>query len=108
MSILFSDASEHLTPIRSRAFTPRYLPASLVLILTLFISTPVSSANFEYGLDAANRGDYVTALKQWTPLAEEGFAHAQNSLGNKLPCSVVQAGVLNRLMVEGPLPTQTV
>ena len=33
------------------------------------------------GLDAHERGDYVTALKEWRPLAERGDANAQSNLG---------------------------
>gem|GEM_PF-7064546 len=50
-------------------------------LLALLTTTQVYSANFQYGLDAANRGNYVTALEQWPPLAEQGNADAQFSLG---------------------------
>ena len=33
------------------------------------------------GLDAAQRGDYATALKEFKPLAEQGDAIAQHNLG---------------------------
>jgi TPR repeat protein len=33
------------------------------------------------GLDAYNRGDYATALREWLPLAVQGNAPAQHSLG---------------------------
>ena len=36
---------------------------------------------FQKGLDAANRGDFATALREWRPLAEQGDASAQNNLG---------------------------
>ena len=39
------------------------------------------SANFDKGLVAAKNGDFATALKEWTPLAKQGDAKAQNSLG---------------------------
>ena len=39
------------------------------------------SADFQKGLEAAQRGDYVTALREWTPLAEQGDASAQYNLG---------------------------
>ena len=38
-------------------------------------------ADFEKGLTAANQGDYATAIKEWTPLAEQGNAIAQYNLG---------------------------
>ena len=39
------------------------------------------SADFQKGLDAAERGDYATALREWEPLAKQGDADAQNNLG---------------------------
>tara|TARA_R110000787_G_scaffold189912_2_gene301484 strand:- start:1546 stop:2139 length:594 start_codon:yes stop_codon:yes gene_type:complete len=39
------------------------------------------SADFQKGLAAAERGDFVTALREWTPLAEQGNTHAQFNLG---------------------------
>jgi TPR repeat protein len=50
------------------------------VLLTLLFGTP-AFADFQNGLDAANRGDYATALKEWVPLAEKGNAYAQSSLG---------------------------
>ena len=34
--------------------------------------------DFNKGLRAAQSGDYATALKEWTVLAEQGDAEAQN------------------------------
>ena len=39
------------------------------------------SADFQKGLTAAQSGDYATALREWTPLAEQGNAYAQSNLG---------------------------
>ena len=39
------------------------------------------SGDFQKGIDAAQRGDYTTALKEWTSLAEQGDAKAQFNLG---------------------------
>ena len=39
------------------------------------------SADFQKGLAAYEKGDYATALKEWTPLAEQGDADAQSNLG---------------------------
>ena len=39
------------------------------------------SDDFQKGLDAAKKEDYATALKEWTPLAEQGLAEAQFNLG---------------------------
>jgi hypothetical protein len=38
-------------------------------------------ADLQKGLDAYNRGDYATALQEFTPLAEQGDNAAQNNLG---------------------------
>jgi len=50
------------------------------VLLILLFGTP-AFADFQKGLDAANRGDFATALKEWKPLAEQGDAYAQNYLG---------------------------
>ncbi len=33
------------------------------------------------GMEALDKGDYATALKEWRPLAEQGDAEAQCNLG---------------------------
>ena len=38
------------------------------------------SADYQKGLDAANRGDFATALREWKPLAEQRNAVAQKDL----------------------------
>jgi len=38
-------------------------------------------AGFDEGLAAYKRGDYATALHEWRPLAEQGYADAQYNLG---------------------------
>ncbi len=43
-----------------------------VMSLLLFASTPSWGADFDKGLTAAQNGDYVTALNEWRPLAEQG------------------------------------
>jgi TPR repeat protein len=52
-----------------------------VLLLTLLLGNPAFSADFQKGLDAARRGDYATALREWKPLAEQGYASVQFNLG---------------------------
>jgi TPR repeat protein len=52
-----------------------------VLILTLLVGTPAFSADLQKGLTAADKGDFTTALREWTPLAEKGDADAQFNLG---------------------------
>jgi uncharacterized protein len=38
-------------------------------------------ADFQAGMDAYQKGDYVAAAKEWRPLAEQGDAVAQFNLG---------------------------
>jgi TPR repeat protein len=52
-----------------------------VLLLTLLVGTPAFSADLRKGLTAAQSGDYATALREWTPLAEQGDASAQTLVG---------------------------
>lgn len=53
----------------------------LGLTVSLFIPVMGWSADYQKGLDAAKRGDYATALKEWKPLAEQGETAAQFNLG---------------------------
>jgi len=54
----------------------------LVVVFLLFgMRSGATYADFQAGLDAANRGDYATALREWKPLAEQGNASAQYNLG---------------------------
>ena len=52
-----------------------------VLLLTLLMGTPAFSADFQKGAAAYESGDYATALREWTPLAEQGLARVQFNLG---------------------------
>jgi len=54
------------------------------IILTILISILFPStiyADFQKGLDAAMNRDYVTAFKEWKPLADQGDATPQFQLG---------------------------
>ena len=51
----------------------------LAVILCVIVS-PVS-AGVQTGVDAYQRGDYATALREWKPLAEQGQINAQYYLG---------------------------
>ena len=53
-----------------------------VLLLTLLVGNPAFSADFQRGADAAQKGDYAIALREWTPLAKQGDADTQTYLGN--------------------------
>ena len=57
-----------------------WLSLSIVVGL-VFMLTTTTWADFQAGLDAYERGDYHTAMKEWRPLAEQGLAAAQNNLG---------------------------
>ena len=50
----------------------------LLLLLTLH---SVLAADFKKGLDAAKKGNFETALKEWRPLAEQGDSYSQYNLG---------------------------
>jgi len=52
-----------------------------VLLLTLLIAGHVFAADFQKGLEAYEKGDYLTARQEWQPLAEQGHADAQFNLG---------------------------
>jgi len=54
----------------------RLLAAFLLLIPLVAVS-----ADFDVGFAAYERGDYQTALQEWLPLAEQGDAFTQYSLG---------------------------
>ena len=50
--------------------------ASLMLVLAC-----TANSDFKGGLAAYERGDYVTAMREWLPLAKQGFASAQHNIG---------------------------
>ena len=52
-----------------------------LLALTLAFAAPVAAQNLGAGLEAYQRGDYATALREWRTLAEQGDAEAQTRLG---------------------------
>src|ERR1700734_2699665 len=53
---------------------------SLLLTVLWFAAVP-AFADFQTGLDAYQKGDYVGAAKEWRPLAEDGSAAAQLNIG---------------------------
>ncbi|MDA2911492.1 sel1 repeat family protein [Nitrospiraceae bacterium AH_259_D15_M11_P09] len=55
--------------------------ARLVLAAVVVLVAAPAWADFEAGWEAAERGDYATALKELRPLAEQGVAKAQTALG---------------------------
>ena len=64
---------------KSRAFRG-VLTICAVLVLGFVASAP-AQASFEDGVQAYLAQDYVTALAEWRPLAEEGNAEAQFGVG---------------------------
>lgn len=54
----------------------------VIVVYVFFESHSLAFAeNFEDGLAAKGRGDFRTAFEKWKPLAEQGDAYAQCSLG---------------------------
>ena len=53
----------------------------LPILLLSLLSISCWGADFQKGFDAYQSGDYATALREWRPLAEQGFAPAQSNLG---------------------------
>ena len=49
-------------------------------VLLVVLAAPACTV-YDEGLAAAKRGDYATALREWRPLAEQGYAKAQFNLG---------------------------
>ena len=56
---------------------------SLVLAITLLVGgvSVATAQDYQRGMDAYKAGDYVTAIQEWTPLAEQGNGNAQWYLG---------------------------
>ena len=59
----------------------RRLPAWTGALLILALLVSAQAADFQAGMAAYKRGDYAAALREFRPLAEQGHAWAQNSLG---------------------------
>ena len=59
----------------------------ILIALVLGISLLFASGGFVYaqdygkGVEAYEKGDFATALREWRPLAEQGDAMAQYNLG---------------------------
>jgi len=59
------------------------LITTFCLITAVLLGNPEvsASADFQKGLNAAQNGDFETALREWKPLAERGGVVAQYNLG---------------------------
>ena len=53
----------------------------IVLVLSIIWLAVSACADGQAGVDAYNRGDYATALREWQPFAGQGDALAQYNLG---------------------------
>ena len=53
----------------------------LPITILLLLATP-AVADFAMGVTAYKNGDFETALKEWRPLADQGFADAQWALAS--------------------------
>ena len=53
----------------------------MTLVSLILMSGTAYSADFDKGFEAANRGDFKTAVAKWRSLAEQGDATAQFNLG---------------------------
>ena len=54
---------------------------TLLVMLMLSFSHAAIAGDLEDGAAAYDKGDFTTALRLWTTLAEQGNALAQNYLG---------------------------
>ena len=48
----------------------------IIIALVFLLPISASVADIDKGWDAAEKGDYATALLEWRPLAEQGYAAA--------------------------------
>ncbi len=68
-----------MTPPKA-TFAGLALIAVLCAGVILGLTTP-AWAGLDEGKAAYERGDYATAIREWRPLAKQGYAIAQNDLG---------------------------
>jgi uncharacterized protein len=59
----------------------KFAPIILGILLALAVAASAAADPFEAGLDAFNAGDYARAFSIWSPLARDGDAKSQASLG---------------------------
>ena len=58
----------------------RNVVKALLVALVLAFAGPVAAHHSGAGLEAYQRGDYATAMREWRALAEQGDAEAQSRL----------------------------
>ena len=66
--------------MKGKRMNKRWLNLSIVVGLVFMLATPVL-ADFQAGLEAADRGDYHTAVKEFQLSAERGDVKARYNLG---------------------------
>ena len=54
---------------------------TIIALVLAFNAGSILAQDFQKGVAAYQSGDYVTALQEWRPLAEQGDADAQYNLG---------------------------
>ncbi len=59
---------------------------SIIVALIFGSIGALLAADFQAGVAATQKGDYAAALREWTPLAEQGDAEAQYNLGDDVLC----------------------
>ena len=59
----------------------RRFPLRSAIVLFIVCLAAPAWADFHAGMNASNRGDCATALREWRPLAEQGDAQAKAFLG---------------------------
>ena len=84
-----------------------------IIILFAFFNTEVSAQDFDKGVDAHKSGDYITAYKEWLPLAEQGNYTLQynigimHKIGQGVPVDIVESKKWLQLSAEqGYAPAQ--
>ena len=53
----------------------------IAFALSLAAIAPATAQDLQKGVEAAQRGDFATALREWRPLAEQRDATGQIALG---------------------------
>ena len=66
--------------MRKPSLCPTRLMLTALMLSGVVVSVP-AFADFQAGLDAYQKGDFVGAVKEWRPLADGGDAVAQYNLG---------------------------
>ena len=59
----------------------QYAVKAAFMVLVISLTAPVAAQDIDAGLDAFERSDFAAALVELRPLAEQGEARAQFSLG---------------------------